>query len=140
MSVIIALEGKPSKGKSATINLLFNLMNRSGFKIFQNKKRANSHDFFAIFEKNGKKIGVTSYGDNVELLRGKYEIFVNKGCTILVSASRPDGSIKALVDNYPGFSTIHHTKTLVDDIDIAGQRRANEDDAQSLLEMIESNL
>jgi len=55
MSIIIAPEGKPSKGKSATINMLFNLMTNNGFEILQNKKRANTRIFFPFLKKVERK-------------------------------------------------------------------------------------
>ena len=81
--VIIALEGPQGNGKTTTINIVFNnLIKTADCFIFQDRQKVLAHDFFAILEKKGKKVGISSYGDSVPLVRRKLDFFANEGCSI----------------------------------------------------------
>jgi hypothetical protein len=134
MPTIIALEGAPGKGKPTTINLLYRLMKSNGYTIVRDRRIATSVDFFAIFEKKGKKVGISSYGDSVDHVLNKLDKFAANGCVIMVTACRIAGPIKLAVQNYLGCSKQFVTKTLAN---TNSQRLiANNSDAAILLSAI----
>lgn len=139
MPHIIALEGRPSKGKSTTIGLLFDLMRENDYDIVQDKKRRGSKEFFVILSKTGKKIGVTTYGDNPGIIRQKLEYFIRKGCTIAVIACRPyssnDGT-KAMIESYVAFDKQYVSKTV--EVDSAKHALVNQADAKTMFDIIEN--
>jgi hypothetical protein len=139
MSNIIALEGAPSKGKSTTIGMLYEKMKTNDYSIIQDKKRRGSKDFFVIVEKNRKKIGVTTYGDNPNIIKQKLDFFISKDCTVIVTACRPssqgDGT-KAMVESYTAYTRQYLPKTV--ETNASRQTVVNLSDAETLLAMVES--
>ncbi len=141
MSNIIALEGRPSNGKSTTIGLLYESMKQDNYEIIQDRKRRGSKEFFVIVEKKGKKIGVTTYGDNPDLIRMRIDFFIAQGCHIIVIACRPSATgdrTRETIESYAGFTKEFIPKTV--EADPALRTAVNQADANVLLESVERNL
>lgn len=100
---LLALRGNQDVGKTSTISKMFEIMKKSGFGIFQDRKRKGSHDFYAIVTKNGKKIGICSYGDVYRLIRLYGDSLVNAGCTVIVVACHLKGRTVDAVEHYRQF-------------------------------------
>lgn len=147
MRTIIALMEKPKQGKTTTLGMLYQTMKEQGFDILKDKKKSDSKDFFVIFEKNGKKIGLTSYGDSVELLKSRFAVFDANHCEIIICACRKSGPIYDFVDNYIGFSVknfiLKFTPTNLPQeivVDKEDFERLNKEDVKRLLALINDKL
>lgn len=137
MPKIIVLTGVPDTGKSTTINLLYHLLKKpnSGFTLKKDRVIPNSRDFFAIFEKQGELIGITSYGDSVNILKEKFDFFKNEGCITIVCAGRESGSIYDFIAQYSGLKKRDISKTVVEDK--AHETTANNNDAKKILNLLQ---
>ncbi|AKO63765.1 hypothetical protein BB032_03585 [Neisseria gonorrhoeae] len=74
---IFILYGAANKGKSTTLNTLFNQICRkfSKFLVFF-ERYGNGLDFVAVFDHEGQRIGFYSSGDNeYEVRRNLYKLY-----------------------------------------------------------------
>lgn len=111
---IIALQGNPRTGKTKTIGILYGLMKENGFSVKKDKYKKGSRDFFVLFEKEGRKIGISTYGDTPYQVGHRIEFFVKLNCEIIVCACHENGTtVQALVT--PGYSIELVPKTVSDD-------------------------
>ena len=138
MKTLLALRGDKNKGKTSAIAKLFELMKKNGYKIIQDKKKKNSHDFYVIVEKKGKKIGISSYGDIVKLILTRIEIFIEFDCEIIVCACRIGGSTEMAVRGVGGYSIEFFDKLVSNNSNDHSDLNAR--DAQRLLTRIEALL
>lgn len=99
---ILALKGNQDTFKTQTISRLLELMKVkvSGFEVTQDRKRKGSHDFYALAEKKGMKIGLCSYGDTSTLILKYCNALMNAGCSIIIVACHPQGKTKEAVESY----------------------------------------
>jgi len=141
MGTIIALRGIGNSGKSETIRILHELMLNNGYQeIDGNYNQRN--DFYSIFLMNKIRIGITSSGDNYDLVHDNLEILINNGCEICVCACRtydrvPPGT-NAAVEGFNNYTYRYIQKTY--DNNINTQTHTNAIDAQRLLTEIENLL
>ena len=103
MKKIIALQGDKDTGKSETIGILFDKMRNNGYVVVQDKKRKSSHDFFVILQKNGKKIGLSTYGDIKRMIIVTVEVFIELNCEIIVCACHRKGKTVEAIKNVKGY-------------------------------------
>ena len=82
--IILALQGNPSSGKTITLGTLYDLMKKSGYTVFQDKKRKGSKDFFVVVQKKGILIGLSTYGDAAFWIKDRCSRFVKSGCPIMI--------------------------------------------------------
>ena len=130
---IIALQGDQDSGKSLTIGLLLKLMEKDGFLIFQDKKRKNSKDFFAMVGKNGFKIGICSYGDTAYLIEDRCGRFVDAKCDIIICACHNSGKTVDAVTGFKRYTPEFVKKTIES---TSKHQNANNADAIGLLTMV----
>lgn len=115
MKYIIALKGVGNSGKTTTIRILYNMMMGNGFQIVHDDFLERK-DFSAVFQKNGKKIGITSSGDTYDLVHKKLAKLVAEPCSICVCACRtfdrvPPGTNAAIAE-FTEYSAIIIEKTV----------------------------
>lgn len=100
----IVLRGESDSGKSSTFNKLYEIISDSGFEIVQRRKQKDKgqgrSDFYAVVEKNGKKIGLCSYGDTRSLIIKHVCALSSAGCTIILIACRLSGSSFDAIEGY----------------------------------------
>lgn len=112
MKKIIALQGDAGTGKTSTITILYNLLKNANYSDVKPRAR-KSHDFFAIVKKGGKTVGISTYGDNTQKIRGSIQCFTlpQYSCDIIVCACHNTGAtVRAL--NTPGYSIDFVPKTV----------------------------
>ncbi|MBQ9276875.1 MAG: hypothetical protein IJ226_04720, partial [Clostridia bacterium] len=77
---IYAIYGKSNIGKTTVIKDLCERL-----KAKYNCKNYDLHvqDVCCVFDINGKKVGITSYGDNAEVLKAPFSFFEKENCDII---------------------------------------------------------
>jgi hypothetical protein len=146
METIIALVGKAKTGKSPTFEILYNILqNRIGYiedkKCF--KKNQGGRDYRAVFEKNGKRIGIASSGDKSEILDRQIKILNEFCCNICVCTCHPfiQGKSNMFSIIFKSNNSKNHffiNKTL--ETANAKQMGINNDDALKIITLIEMSL
>lgn len=98
---IIALWGKENTGKTSSIKLFYEklLKNEAEELLYVDEYDGVKYeDFYAIVSYKEKTIGVTSYGDNGNVLVDPFKEFYNYKCDIVITACRvretEKGSVK----------------------------------------------
>lgn len=134
MKTIIALRGNKKTGKSTTMGILLDRIRKDdcGYKIILDKYRMNSSDFFVIVKKKGKLIGICSYGDAQNLIKERCDVFVARGCEIIVCACHPSGKTVDAVLSYValGYTPEFYEKSIGE--------ASNNSDAETLLQRIDT--
>jgi hypothetical protein len=104
MKKVIALRGLANTGKSSTLRKVYELLvseytlqpQRLNVKI---EGVLNDVNIGVIVSVNGVRIGITSEGDNAEILAAKLRGLEYKGCAIIVCASRTAPWFETIVNN-----------------------------------------
>ncbi|HEY5125097.1 MAG TPA: hypothetical protein VIK14_15310 [Ignavibacteria bacterium] len=136
---IIALKGKGKSGKSTTLRLLSNKLEIQGFKIIIDKRKINRTDFkYVVFSKNGIRVGITSYGDLLEIIKNNLKILENLNCKILICACRSRGETL----NFPKYFSSYRVEFIEKSItDIVSERnKLNKSDANKIYKRIKEIL
>jgi len=138
MKKTIALQGRGHIGKSTTLRRLYtDFLLKNGYKLIKYEDHGDV-DFLAILEKDGELIGITSAGDNYDLLQKRVTILVEAGCTIIVCACRTrEGSVYA-IEEFVEFQHEFVQKTIASSEE--GYENANEKDAKTLFKEVEKAL
>lgn len=108
---VIALKGTHNTGKTETIIELYNLLVRdidsyqlvkSKYSVFGKKKQSPplGRDFFAIFENKKHKVGISSYGDNYEIIIKSLKEFEKQECDIVITACLTKGNTHSAIKEY----------------------------------------
>ena len=109
---LIVLYGKPKTGKTPTIKMLCKKIENDikTTKIILAPKYAND-DIRAMFEFNGKTVGITSFGDTTDKLKEVYSDFIAQHCDIIVSAGRKtsQGQAKTVTNFINSFAKKYKT-------------------------------
>ena len=139
MNKIIALQGAPSVGKTTTIGKLYESLSQRGYTIILPKARQGSKDFFVVFEKNNKTIGITTYGETASLIKYRLARFIKENCSVIVCACHEEGTLKhRFVKNYPLFIKRYIIKSVTPEPE--SQEVVNSSDANTILDIIESEM
>ena len=96
MKKIIALYRRAETGKTSTLNLLIELLDK-------NKKVEEirlTEDRRVSISYGNKKIAVTTWGDNGFELKENINYFENEDCDILVTATRTRGETTEILNDY----------------------------------------
>ncbi len=141
MKTIIALKGKGGSGKTTTINILYELLVQNSY-IKQMGNCKGKGDFTAILQKKNKLIGITSVGDNYDIVYQRLKDFVDLKCEVCVCACRTfdrkgHGTIAA-INEFPSYQHIFINKTF--DRNAATQTSTNIDDAREIFNEIEKQI
>lgn len=126
MSKIIALQGPGDSGKTTTIKLLPEILERNGYKQEPGgyKLHGPNGDFSDVFKKGAIRVGVTSQGDNYKLVFSKLTRLISEfKCDICICACRtkdrkPPGSVAA-VHSFPNHKPQFVKKTKANSADRA---------------------
>lgn len=156
--VIIALKGIGGKGKTTTLNLLIDKLNEqySGIFFHPNSRQKSASakirklgesdndlikrvDRYFYCSINGIWVGINTEGDNQKEIEKNINILLEKGCSIIVTATRTKGDGKKAVENFSiknKFKIEWVNKSICNEGNDAEQKKANESDAQKLFDMI----
>ena len=85
---IIGLKGKANVGKSMTLSRLGRQLRNAG-GVTQDD--IDKSEYWAVFEYQGVKIGVQTYGDHVNDVSAGIAGFLDRQCAIIVTASKTTG-------------------------------------------------
>ena len=144
MAKIIALKGASDKGKSKTLNIVYQHLLLFGFAQIPNhfKILGNpaQYDFFDVIERKGFKVGIATMGDYqngaVKKSKNSVETFVDdliaQGCDVVVCAVNL-GLTRAIshIASY-NHDFVHKRKASSD----AEERVINGEDAEKILKKI----
>lgn len=128
MGQIIAIQGKGNTGKTTTINILETILISQGYTQRGYYHRSGK-EFTGVFQKENKKVGLTSAGDNYHLLHPELVTLINtSNCDIVVCACRthqksikgnpPKGSISAVKSFSATHPAIFEPKTIATNTNI----------------------
>lgn len=120
MNTIIGLRGKGGSGKTTTIGKLFELLKKNGYEIESSSFVAIGKDFKAILFRNNIKIGISSLGDNYDLVFDALKALMDAGCTICVCACRSYDRLKkpganAAITQFTDYEHLFILKTIAND-------------------------
>lgn len=138
MKVILALRGIGNSGKTETITLLRSKMLSSDYERLPEKHEEHGKDFLDIMTKKGEKIGITSSGDNYDLVHDRLVTLTNEKCKIIVCACRTRGGTNEAIEEFDGYTDRYVEKTY--EQDAMQHPRANRRDADRMLDEIETLL
>ena len=96
MKKIIALYRRSETGKTSTLNLLIELLDKNK-KI---EKERLIEDRRVSISYGSKKIAVTTWGDNGFELKENIKFFEEENCDILVTATRTRGETTEILTDY----------------------------------------
>ena len=96
MKKIIALYRRSETGKTSTLNLLIELLDKNK-KI---EKECLKEDRRVSISYGSKKIAVTTWGDNGFELKENIKFFEKENCDILVTATRTRGETTEILTDY----------------------------------------
>ena len=96
MKKIIALYRRSETGKTSTLNLLIELLDKNK-KI---EKESLIEDRRVSISYGSKKIAVTTWGDNGFELKENIKFFEEENCDILVTATRTRGETTKILTDY----------------------------------------
>lgn len=109
---IIVLSGESNSGKTTTLKLLIETLCDYGWSIISPEycllrsiissvtevDKSLNKDITAVLVKDGKKIGVSTFGDDELTIKNKVEFFEKIGCECAVIGSHPFGSSKRYIE------------------------------------------
>lgn len=134
--LLISLRGRGNSGKTTTVTQLHSLMIESGYLQVPGQYSSRV-DFTDILAKNGKLIGITSYGDTEDAIRERLIRFNEANCDIMICACRSDGgSLRAVTNTLSDIEIRLIPKTIVQRINI--RETTNLCDAMRLLSIVEN--
>ena len=96
MKKIIALYRRAETGKTSTLNLLIELLDKNE-KAEENRL---TKDRRVSISYGSKKIAVTTWGDNEVELKENIKYFEKEDCDILVTATRTRGETTEILNDY----------------------------------------
>lgn len=98
MKKIIALYGISNSGKTSTLKKIYELIRY--FCKEEIIQEINKEIFCILTTINGIKIGIVSQGDPSTGIDKKIEKFIEKGCSIIICATRTRGETVQVVQSY----------------------------------------
>lgn len=141
---VIALRGQSDKGKSETLNIVYQLMLQFGYlqtppgpAHFRMLGNLVQRDFIDILERKGKKVGIATMGDYggnaTESVKNLLAYLDSQGCDVAVCACRIGiASILNAVVKYP----IHHFIDKTVTSNPHEERIKNAEDAEKIYKLI----
>jgi hypothetical protein len=124
---VFALRGTANSGKSTTLRKFYELLTKAYPKAQIEVVRPVGVDFTVIIKIDGVLIGIESQGDPNSRLEVSIELFKERGCVIIVCATRTRGSTVDIVEALmPEFTVIWHQKKSGSDDDKMAQTILND--------------
>jgi hypothetical protein len=137
MNWIIALRGRYDAGKTTTIRLLLEFLDRrDDFELIRSNYVAGQDrtDFVTVFSYNDCLIGVTSSGDTFDAVNNRLQEFVDEDCQICVCACRTYGQTNTAVEGFEDYEVQYIEKTFARNP--LERNEANRGDAELLQQRI----
>lgn len=135
---IIVLRGKSNKGKTTTLNFVYDMISNMGANLIDHKETLgkNPYDFKSVVKFNGKKIAFFTMGDYSQRLVEAIYGYEKLNCDILICAistnNRKVRANKAL--NELRFNTIPIEKQVSEDKKL--QMSLNQSDADEIIKSL----
>lgn len=96
---IIALYGSSNTGKTATLKELIDKMLDNNYSIVNEDKRDYAtEDRCCVLEYMGKKIGITSAGDDTGILEKAFDFMIGYNCDLYICATHNKGKTVKFVE------------------------------------------
>ena len=143
---VIALRGRGSIGKSTTLaKELTRLLIQNGWRLVSEWRHGNGIDVVNVYTNDdGVLLGVASAGDKYDEVAQAFATLVGQGCTVIICACRTKdmpnaaGDVRGTNTAMREFSDdiTYIDKTIADRNDTVACDRANETDAQRLLNLL----
>ena len=83
--IVYALYGKEKIGKTTVIKSVCEKLEKNYTPVFS---KNYSEDICRVFKIDDKMVGITSYGDNEDVLKEPFDTFKKCNCEIILTASR----------------------------------------------------
>lgn len=143
---VITLKGAHNTGKTETMTELYELLKADSdnytmvedkYSIFGKNIQSppRGRDFFAILEnKSDCKIGISSYGDNYDIIIKSLEEFSKKGCNIVLIACLTSGNTHSAIKEYD-HNPVFINKTKIEHQD---RKKTNLEDAKKIKKTLDS--
>jgi hypothetical protein len=131
---IIALWGEARRGKTETINRVFDLLLQNGGTLDWRNDR-NRREIEAIVKIDDVKVGIISYGDEARKLGRLLRDLIAKGCVVIVCATRaPQSPTWDLLDQYSPEFPIERIRSV--DQPVARRDERNRQNAALIVERV----
>jgi len=124
----------PSKGKTTTLGILWNLITSNGGNSTNRKSLNTSNDFSDIVIINNQRVAFYTMGDYSNSLANAIYDYANQGCDILVCALSTNNSKVRANNAVNQFNTTRRNKTIASAQ--TTEKQANATDAQWILNLI----
>ena len=86
--IVIALYGRSNIGKTATLKKVIDKLGRK-YKVNDARETlSTANDKLVIVDIDGVKVGISTGGDEKNMIKGCITKLFNKGCNIIVTATR----------------------------------------------------
>jgi len=135
MSTIYTLQGDGDCGKTATLRFVYQILNNK-YNVSPSQRRV-FYDIVEImvilFNINGKKVGIASFGDMRPRLNRILTTFEEAGCDIIFCACRRSGKPQACVRERTARHTVHFIDQIVVN-DVRRQAQSNKEMAELMIE------
>lgn len=112
MSRIIALQGRGNCGKTTTIKLLPAILTSHGYHPITGMYQNHGNDFLDVYTNGKVKVGVTSSGDNYDLVHDRLADLVAAGCDVCICACRSYGGTHTAINSFSGYTPKYVPKTI----------------------------
>ena len=91
---VIALQGKSGCGKTTTLKKMINILkSTTGVNLLaERKKYANSADTWAMFNCNGKIVGITTRGDTDKIIQSDLDEMQENNIEVFICAVHTSGA------------------------------------------------
>ncbi|MEP4534962.1 MAG: hypothetical protein ABJ004_17845 [Cyclobacteriaceae bacterium] len=104
---MIVLQGTANVGKSMTLASLGQQIQAKGGVTANN---LNRKDYWAIFNYQGVKVGVQTYGDHVNVINQGIPKFLSNSCDIIAIAAKSSG---ATIDTLKQIADTNHYRVIL---------------------------
>lgn len=96
---IIALYGRSNTGKTEALKLLIDKMRENNYNLVDEDNRDYAtEDRCCVLEYMGKKVGVTSAGDDADILEKAFEFMLSYNCDLYICATHNKGKTVKYVE------------------------------------------
>lgn len=104
---IILVEGPANSGKTTVINKVFDNISKDEVIMPREQVGGDKHDFQAVVQHNGKRIGFYSMGDYEDCVKNNIELFATQHkCDILIIANSNFSGVSRFIEEIKADCTI----------------------------------
>ena len=98
MKKIIALYRSCDQGKTATLNLVIDLLTVATTECAMPDSQPSKKDRRATFTYNDKIVSICTGGDDANTIKANEDYFAQKNCDVAITASRSRGITRDLIN------------------------------------------